>query len=191
LESDEPETHYSIGEVEELLDDISDDDYRKMILSLEQLNPHRAGCTAEDLYELALDKILKEDRQWPKGVKRHTFIRNVVRSLIWSKVKGKKDGLSQATAIENIDDISDLDLTADLRNDENVISKAVRELMDVFEDDAYIRCIIFNKLKSFKASKIKEICKLTENSYQAAMKKLKRNARQMYPTGIDYWRDGQ
>ncbi|WP_075186525.1 sigma-70 family RNA polymerase sigma factor [Teredinibacter haidensis] len=191
MESNETKQHYSIGEAEELLADISDDAYRKMILSIEQLNPHRAGSTAEDLFELALEKVLAGDRKWPKSVKCHTFIRNVVRSLIWSIVKSRKDALSQATALENIDDISDLDLTADLRNDEAVISKAVHALMDAFKGDQSITCIILNKLKGFKATKIKEICTLTENSYQAAVKKLKRNARKMFPAGIDYWRDEQ
>ncbi|ABD79470.1 sigma-70 family RNA polymerase sigma factor [Saccharophagus degradans] len=191
MEPDEPEKHYSIGEAEELLADINDDAYRKMILSIEQLNPHRAGFTAEDLFELALEKVLSGDRKWPKSVKSHTFIRNVVRSLIWSMVKSKKDALSQATALENIDDISDLDLTADLRNDETAISKAVHTLMDAFKGDQSITCIMLNKLKGFKATKIKGICNLTENSYQAAIKKLKRNARKMFPAGIDYWRDDQ
>lgn len=189
MEKNEPEIHYCIGEAEELLADISDNDYRKMILSIEQLNPHRAGCTAEDLYELAMNKILSGDRKWPKTVKRHTFILNAVRSLIWSIVKSKKDALSQSTALDNIDNVSGLDLTADLRNDNESIAKAVTALMDAFNSDKDICCIILNKLKSFKASNIKEICKLSENSYQAAMKKLKRNARKIFPTGIDYWRD--
>ena len=189
MESTESESHFSIGEVEALLTSISHAEYKQMILLIEQLNPHRAGCTGEDIYELALRKILVGDRKWPRHVKRQAFIRNVVRSLIWSEVKKNQDALSQASGTDHIDDISDLALTADLQNDEKLISKAVHALMDAFDGDKDVCCILFNKIKSLQATKIKEICKLTEQSYQAAMRRLKRNARKLFPGGIDYWRD--
>mgnify|MGYP000521867736 CR=1 FL=1 len=106
-----------------------------------------------------------------------------------NEVKKKQDALSQASGLDNIDDITVVDLTADLRNDENVISKAVHALIDAFEGDEKIRCIVLNKLKKYQAARIKEVCKLTEQTYQAAIKKLKRNARKIFPAGIDYWRD--
>ncbi len=184
----ESESHYSIGEVEAQIADMGEADYAKVILLIEQLNPHRAGCTGEDLYERAIQKMLIGERQWPRHVKRATFIRNVVRSLISSEIKKNKDALSMASGMDDIESVSDLVLEDSLQNDQQKISAAVHELMDTFEGDGSIRCILLNKLKSYQASKIKEVCKLTEQSYQAAMRRLKRNARQLFPEGIDYWR---
>ncbi len=185
------EDHYSPGEVAQLFSEVSQAEAVKMILLIRQLNPDRAGYTAEDMYELTVKKILSGDRKWRRDVKRATFVRNAARSIIWSETKKSQDALSQATAIEDIDGIAEMDLTADLRNDEKAIKSTVKDLFDMFKDDKTITCILLHLMKDFKASKIKELCKLTEQTYQAARRRLKRNVFKKFPTGIDYWRESQ
>ena len=82
-----------------------------------------------------------------------------------------------------------MDLTADLRNDEEVIKATVKDLFEMFKDDKAITCIFLHLMKGFKASKIKEVCKLTEQMYQTARRRMKRKVSKKFPTGIDYWRE--
>lgn len=189
LPSPELRKHFSIGEAEEHVAGMTDAEYKRIILLIEQLNPHRAGCTGEDLFEAALRKILSGDRKWPRHVKLPTFVHQVVRSLLSNEIKKKQDAHPLATNIDSLGDIENDELTAHLANDEAAIARAVQELTNAFDDDGDIRCIMLNKLRNQKAFQIKINCKLTEQTYQSAMKRLKRQALKLFPEGVDYWRD--
>lgn len=197
------EAHYSVIEVQDLLDNLAESDIVRLLQVYRTLGcTARTGLSKHDVFGQVVMKTLSLERRWPRDVKTISFFIETGKSVI-SNEEEKHSKLIDTPTIDDFlgtddDSLMATSATAKLSHApaESVIEHGqtvtlidtwIQKIKQLFEDDPKADCFITQKLNEQKKSKILILCEFTDQIYRNVEKRVKDKVRKRFPNGLPWW----
>ena len=191
--TDQDENYASQDEVMEALAGLSPDEYRLLDYQARRLSFGTIYATGQALFSEAVERALDLRRRWcPALMPFTTFMRNSMGSIASNERKGFHaqhiaNVSALATGDEDVDDDAFLSSRGVLPKNsiEDLLEEAEEHaamlrdydaLFAYFADDEEVWMILVAMEQELVGAQIKEYCKLHDDQYLAARKRLKRGA---------------
>ncbi len=147
------------------------------------------GYHGGEIFEMVIDKLLFNDRPWPRGVKFIAYCLKSGRGIIsneYDKNRRNKNRAKKKNIFKIIEkglyDFTPLEILE--LSESKKIDDWITLFQKKFKKDKDISCYIKKMLENFEEYEIIKLCDFTNKIYKNVVRRLKYKLKKEFPTGV-------